>query len=310
MNESKLSWCGGFFDGEGYFSFSAKCPLIGINNTNPLVVSNFFEIMKNNDIDFKIIERNKVSKKAKKKRWDMYIMNKNNIVRFCNIMKDYIHGKKNQLFLINNFYDECLKKKRTYCKIAEDYYGVMKFFNQTSNIIILDKNKLIEKIDDNEIDLQYVEYYDENEKNDFIKTNSFNDLDYLSGLLDAEGTIYINKRKVKNKRYDRYVPFISIVNTNKKIIQNYCSVLKNNDIPFHVQSRINNKRNRIRWDVSVVGVKRVYNFSKLLSNKLIIKNRQNDLIHKYCSLRLKDMLSKNDIGKSFKESIEILNKEN
>lgn len=310
MNKSKLSWSGGFFDGEGYFSFSPKCPLIGINNTNPLAISNFFEIMQNNGIEFKIIERNKTSRKAKKKRWDMYIMNKSNIINFLSNMENYIHGKKNQLFLINNFYDEYSKKRKKYNQIVKDYHGIMKFFNQTSNILILDKNKLIKKINDNDMNFDFVEYYNKDKKNDLIKINSFNDLDYISGLLDAEGTIYINKRKVKNKKYNRYIPFISIVNTNKKIIQNYCSTLKNNDIAFHVQSRINNKRNRVRWDIAVVGVKRVNNFSKLLKDRLIIKNRQIDLIHKYCSLRLKDVLSKNDIGQSFKEAIEALNKEN
>ena len=132
---------------------------------------------------------------------------------------------------------------------------------------------------------------------------------YLSGILDAEGTVYINRRNV-HKSCDRYIPSISFVNTNKEIITKCCSVLKNNNIGFHIQSRISDNRNRVRWDVSITGVKRVEKLSSLLIGKLIIKNRQIDLIHKYCSLRLDDIMSKNDFANSFKESIETLNKEN
>lgn len=307
MDNFNLSWCGGFFDGEGSFSFCSKCPNISITNTNPLAVSVFFEMMKKNNINFKITERSKPSKSSKKKRWDMYIMDKDNIVRFLSLMEDYIHGKKKQVFLMKNFYDESsVRGNRKYADIVKDYHQVMKYYNQISNILIIDEDKLFEKLGFT-LDFYHHEIYDET--NDKIEVDSFSDLDYLAGIIDAEGTIYINKRNIK-KSYDRYVPFISFVNTNKEIVKKCCSVFKNNDIGFHVQSRKPSKRNRIRWDVSVTGVKRVHKLSSLLKGKLIIKNRQNDLIHKYCSLRLDDLLSKNTFASSFKESIESLNKEN
>jgi hypothetical protein len=306
MNDPNLSWCGGFFDGEGSFSFGPGCPYVSVVNTNPLAVSSFFEIMKKNNIDFKISERSKPSKSSKKKRWDMYMMDRKDVSSFLEVMQDYICGKKKQIFLIKNFYDETDQKKRKYSDIVDDYHQIMMYYNQISNLIIIDENKLFEKLG---FQLDFNHHEIMNDYNTKIEVESFNDLFYLAGIIDAEGTVYINKRNVNNS-YDRYIPSIGFVNTNKEIIKKCCSTLKNNGIGYHVQSRINSNRNRVRWDVSVTGVKRVEKLSNLLIGKLIIKNRQIELIHKYCSFRLDNILSKNDFANSFKESIEVLNKEN
>lgn len=307
MINSDLSWCGGFFDGEGSFSFASKCPNINIVNTNPLAVSNFLGVMKKNNINFKVSERSKPSKSSKKKRWDMYIMNQSEVLPFLDLMQEYIHGKKKQLFLMKNFFEETEKRARKYSDIVDDYHQVMMYYNQISNILIVDENKLFQKLG---FQLDFKHHDIANEENTKIETNDFfNDLYYVAGIIDAEGTIYINKRNVNNSM-DRYIPSIGFVNTNKEIVKQCCSVLKNNNIGYHVQSRTIEGRNRIRWDVSVTGVKRVEKLSALLIGKLIIKNRQIELIHKYCSFRLDDILSKNDLANSFKESIEVLNKEN
>lgn len=306
MNNAELSWCGGFFDGEGSFSFCSGCPYISVVNTNPIAVAYFFEIMKKNNIDFKISERSKPSKSSKKKRWDMYMMDRTNVFNFLSTMEDYVHGKKKQLFLMKNFYDESDQKKRKYSDIVKDYQQVMMYYNQTSNLILINEEKLFEKLGF-QLDFNHHEII--NESNISVSFDSFNDINYLAGIIDAEGTVYINKRNMNNS-YDRFIPSISVVNTNKEIVKRCFSTLKNNGVGCHIQSRVNESRNRVRWDISVSGVKRVSLLSEMLKNRMVIKNRQVDIIHKYCSFRLNDLLSKNDLANSFKESIEALNKEN
>jgi len=300
----ELAWCGGFFEGEGSFSFAARCPIINLVNTNPLAVSHFFEIMKKFDINFKITERSKPSKSSKKKRWDMYMITKTEIFKFLDIMENYIYGKRNQLYLMKNFYEEIENKFSK--DIIPDYHQLMMYYNQSCNILIIDEKKLFEKLG---FELEFKHHAIADDKNVKIETDTFNDLYYLAGIIDAEGTFYLNKRQKRNS-CDRFVPFVSLVNTNKEIIKKCCSTLKNNNIGYHVQSRVNNGTNRIRWDISITGVTRTFKVNELLKDKLIIKNRQSELMYKYSHLRLNDMMGKNEFGDSFKESIEVLNKEN
>ena len=300
---SNLSWCAGFFDGEGSFSFAAKCPYVLINNTNPLAVTKFAIEMKKNNVNFKITERSKPSKSSKKKRWDLYLSNNEEIKKFISLMKNYINGKSLQLHLLSNYYED--NNYNNYEDKVNDYNELMKYYNQINNILIQDENKLFNKLG----------YIPEIKRHQFIseelkeiKTDTYKDIDYLSGIIDAEGSIYINKRQNKKRNTDRFTPWISITNTNKKIIECCCSTLKNCDIRYYIFCREN--RNRCRWDIIISGIKRTIKLSELLKNKLIIKNRQLDLIYEYCNSRLLDLVSDNQLGASFKESIEALNKEN
>ena len=306
MTNVTIEWCAGFFDGEGSFSFSSKSPVITVVNTNPIAVSAFATCMLQNNIVFKISERSKPSKSSKKKRWDLYLSNKDNICAFLKLMKNKIIGKNLQLNLMNNFYDD--RQYNSYYNKIQDYNELMKYFNQTNNILIIDENKLIEKLGG----LPEIKMHKCADKNNtIIIPNKIGlNIDYFAGIIDAEGSIVMNTRESKRSSNDRYTPVISIVNTNVEIIRECCSILKQNNIGYHVQCRYPLNRNRVRFDVMISGIKRVYKLSNLLKNKLIIKNRQNDLLLQYCEMRLIDLNSFNNIGDSFKESIEALNKEN
>ncbi len=305
MDYSILSWCGGFFDGEGSFSFFSGNPQICIMNTNPLAVSFFFEIMKKYDVEFIISEKSKTSKSSKKKRWDIYLQKEEDIKKFVCLMENYIYGKKKQLFLVKNFYEEIKQGKRSYKKIAKDYHQIMMYYNQMSNFVILDENAFWEKLG---FDIGFRHHDLIDEENTNIVVTSFNDLHYFAGFIDAKAVISINKRNM-NKSYDRYVPEIKIRSMNKEIIQRCCSTCYNNSIGYYVEQKLDVRKNKVKWIISISGVKRIHKLCEILEDKLIIKNRQLDLIHKYCSLRLKDLLSKNDFASSFKESIDALNKE-
>ncbi len=302
--ESKIDWCAGFFDGEGSVSFAAKTPIITIVNTNPLAVTYFFEAMKKKGIDFIISERSKASKSSKKKRWDMYIYDRIGISRFINLMKNRVHGKSKQLLLLQDFYNE---QSSGYDQKIKSYHNRMKYLNQTCHMIIKNNDLLWKKLG---FVPDIVDHKMIDKDSSLIETGSFNNLEYLSGVIDAEGSVAINHRLNKHRaNTDRFSPIISFTNTNKLIIEKCCSTLKNNNVGYHVQFRISEERNRGRWDVSIGGVKRTHILSFLLKDKVIIKRQQMELINNYCLLRLQNMMVKNSLGLSFKESIEALNKQ-
>jgi hypothetical protein len=303
VDPMKLNWCAGFFDAKGSFSLSNGLVKIIIENTNPVAISYFYEVMEKNSIQFKISERSKPSKSSKKKRWDMFILEDDkNILKFVNLMKNKILGKEKQLFLVEEFLFN-LKNKQDF------YEKMMKYLNQTCYMFINDDEKLWEKlgfvpdmIDHKKIDKDY----------HIVEINDFNNLDYLAGLLDADGIISMNTRYNKHSKQidrDRYIPIISFTNTNKKIINNVCSTLKNNKIGYHVQFKIDEQRNRGKWNIQTSGIKRVLHLSNFLKNKLIIKKQQMDLINSYCKLKFEDVIGNNSsVGLSYKDAIDVLNK--
>lgn len=294
-----LSWCGGFFDGEGSFSFAPECASITLVNTNPLAIANFNETMLKNNVMLNISERSKASKSSKKKRWDLYSTSREECSKFVKLMKPYVKGKDLQLNLMENFFEDKHPN-------IQAYHKIMMYYNQTSHILIKDEKVLYEK-------LGFVPEVANHKfiavENSEIVTDDFNDLDYFCGIMDAEGTVYMNQRDTKdNQTGTRFTPSISFTNTNKEIITKCCSTLKNNNIGCHIQFREN--RNRGRWDIIVSGVQRAKSLASLIKDRLIIKNRQSEMLYKYCNLRIENPKSLNDYGLTFKEAIELLNKEN
>ena len=296
MCEKKNFWLAGFFDGEGSCSFSQMSPSVNIVNSDPKPISFCLEVFKENGIEAKLSERAFPSKtqKLKKVRWDIFINQAEEAFKASEFLYKYSQGKKEQMLLIHRY----MKKRKN----AKRFYKIMKFLNQTNNIIIYDKKVLEEKlkmkINDNKIVTA------ENKDNLLIKTTDFNEPEYLAGIFDAEGNIGINQRKNKHRNSDRYTPIISVVNTNKKIIIAICSVLRNNNIGFHVQQR--QGRNRSRWDISISGLKRCLVLLNLIGNKLISKRQQADILHRYVIERLRDPDCINSIGFAYKKAIESL----
>lgn len=301
--DPKIDWCAGFFDGEGSVSIlTNNTTMITIVNTNPLAVSRFYEIMQSYNIDFKITERSKPGKSSKKKRWDMYIQSEEAISKFSKLMKNRIHGKQKQLFLLEEYF---LNRNGLSEEKREVYRNMMKYTNQTCYMLIKDSNMLYQKIGFT----PEVVTHKSIENDHMIKTDDFNNMDYVAGILDAEGSVIMNHRFNKHRNdSDRFTPIISFTNTNQMIISKCCSTLHNNNIGYYVGFRVSDNRNRGRWDVVISGVKRVKSLSDIIKDKTVIKRQQLELIGLYCSLRIKNMMGKNDVGASYKEAIEALNK--
>ena len=296
MCEKKNFWLAGFFDGEGSNSFSQMSPSVNIVNSDPKSIAYCLDIFRENGIEAKLTERAFPSKTKKRKRvrWDIFINQAEEAHKASELLVKYSQGKNKQMLLIQRY----MKKRKN----AKRFYKIMKFLNQTNNIIIYDKNILEEKIG---MKINYNKIVTAEDKNNLIiKTNDFNEVEYLAGVFDAEGNVGINKRKNKHRNSERYTPILSIVNTNKKIVIAICSVLKNNNIGFHIQQR--QGRNRARWDISVSGIKRTLTLLNLIGNKLISKREQADILHSYVIERLKDPYCINDIGFAYKKAIESL----
>ena len=219
-------------------------------------------------------------------------------------MKHRIFGKQKQLILFEQFYDD--NREIKYEEKVEIYNKLMKYLNQTCYMLIKDDKILFDKIGfiPEEINHKRID----NESH-IIECNTFDNIFYLCGILDAEGSIGMNHRLNRHRQNtDRFTPIISFTNTNKMIIEKCCSTLKNNNIGYHVQFRVSEERNRGRWDVMVSGIKRTKHLSDIIKDSLIIKKQQTELLNKYCDLRMQDMMGNNLIGSSYKEAIEALNK--
>lgn len=296
-NINDLKWVGGFFDGEGSLSFSSGYPRFVIVNTNPIAISKCSLILRKNGLDPKISERSKPSKSSKKKRWDIYLSGENTYKAVI-LLENYIYGKKNQTGLIKEY----VENKKYECDI---YHQKMQYLNQTNNIIIIDDNILKEKLGF-EFEKNHLNHIDDNSK---INKTDFCDAYYLSGIIDAEGTIGMNQIQRHNANTDRFTPVISLVNTNKEIITRCYSTLLNLGIGCHISTRDNMKRNRVRWDLLISGVKRCKDLSEILRDKLIVKKQQNELLNLYCYHRLDNPKSINEIGYEYKMAIQKLNSE-
>ncbi|KKK61953.1 hypothetical protein LCGC14_3009180, partial [marine sediment metagenome] len=239
-------WLAGFFDAEGSVSFNYK-PNLDLVNTSATTMFQIKDLLNILNINIGMNEREKPSKSSKRPRWDIFLRHEEQIKPFLTEIGPYIQGKQFQLHLVQEWYEkpfDGLKQK-------------IQFANQVHNKIILNTSKVMQKLGVKKLDM-----YDDipvlTDEDSYITTdNSFNDMDYLAGLLDGEGTINMHYRASKRSSLGRYTPQVLFNNTDKVIVKRYCSVLVNNNIPYHISFRkAGTTSNRKRWDIIVSGVKR------------------------------------------------------
>lgn len=294
---NNIKWLAGFFDAEGSISFNYK-PNIDIVNTCAKTIFHIKFVMDSIGIDVGINEREKPSKSSKKKRWDIFLRHEDQIKPFLSYVKPFVYGKQQQLETILEWYN---KKDKTL-----DYADKIHFLNQLNHIIVLNdkKEKIKQKLKTDSL-LKYSDIQLLNDEDGIINTYlSFNDCNYIAGLLDGDGCFNLNRRNTKTSL--RYTPQVMLINTNKEIIKRYCSFLKNNDIGYHVSFRTAGKTtNRRRWDIVVSGVKRCQKFCSLLQESLISKKEQCNLLLQYSQFRLlNEKNNNNEIGLECKKALE------
>ena len=289
-------WLGGFFDAVGYCKFTLNNPEIGIINTNPIAISRCFSIFKNNDIIPKISDKSKPSKSSKKKRWDLFIEGKE-CFKAASFLKNLIYGKKEQMDLILEY--------KKYNNNEEKYHQKMIYLNQTNHFLINDDEFLYNTLG------FYVNKIHENvNKNSLlIEKTDFNDIYYLSGILDGIGIISIEQKYNKYRDTDKFTPKISISNTNKEIISKCYSTIINSKIGCHILTLDNNKLNRAKWDICVSGTKRTYDLSLFLLDKLFVKRQQIEEIFAYLTQRINEPKGIDTFGYNYMEAINALNRQ-
>ena len=291
-----ILWLAGFFDAEGSVSFNYN-PCLDIVNTCARTSFYIKDILKRIGIEAGINEREKPSKSSKKPRWDIFLRHEEQILPFLKYVKPYVKGKKFQLDLIEDWYNG---------NKIEDIAKKIRCANQILNKIILDEKKDVVK---EKLGIKYLDFYSDipvlNDEDGFINCNSFNNLNYIAGLIDGDGSINMNYRASKRSKLGKYTPQVLFINTDKQIITSYCSVLKTNNIGYNVQFRTGgNTTNRRRWDIIVSGVKRTKNLLELITNKLKTKKEQANLLMQYCISRLQEPKSINEYGFECKKALE------
>ena len=118
---------------------------------------------------------------------------------------------------------------------------------------------------------------------------------YLCGLIDGEGCVgvYARGRLSENKRNHsiQVKPNVSFCNTERALIDEYCSILTELNIPFWVSHRPAKGRNAESWHVTVCGLKRVLHILPYIIAGCKGKKRENaqDVLA-FCQSRLSDWL--------------------
>jgi hypothetical protein len=105
------------------------------------------------------------------------------------------------------------------------------------------------------------------------------ELSWLGGIWDGEGTIGIYKRN------SYFVPAASVCNTNEVLINKVKDILDFYDIEYYVEysDRGNRTNARPAWNVKMESKPRVSKFLTLIKPYLISKQGQADLVLLWCA---------------------------
>tara|TARA_R110000868_G_scaffold319955_1_gene580926 strand:+ start:453 stop:866 length:414 start_codon:yes stop_codon:yes gene_type:complete len=105
------------------------------------------------------------------------------------------------------------------------------------------------------------------------------ELSWLGGIWDGEGTIGIYKRK------SYFVPSVSVSNTNEVLINKVKDILDFYNIEYYVEYSDRGDRTNARpaWAIKMESKPRVSKFLTLIKPYLISKQGQADLVISWCS---------------------------
>lgn len=105
------------------------------------------------------------------------------------------------------------------------------------------------------------------------------ELSWLGGIWDGEGTIGIYKRN------SYYIPSVSVSNTNEVLINKVKDILDFYNIEYYVEYSDRGKRTNARpaWAIKMESKPRVSKFLSLIKPYLIAKQGQADLVLSWCS---------------------------
>lgn len=152
------------------------------------------------------------------------------------------------------------------------------------------------------------------------------ELGFIVGIIDGEGTITINekirkqrfvwKAKPKNrKNYKQFIPHVSMCNTNLEIVRKVKEIINCGYITINKARPEHNQKEHYRFHLE--NLSDIEQLLSQISNKLIVKRNQSEIVLKFCRLRLDkmtlhpnriDLARYGDEEKSMVEEIRKLNK--
>lgn len=119
---------------------------------------------------------------------------------------------------------------------------------------------------------------------------SEDDLHWLGGFIDGEGSIIVKRQGGKRLRemdLNYYAPNLRICNTDEPTFQVVIAILNANNLPFHVSRRTPaNPRYKPSWDISVNGMLRCKRWLGVVTPYLRTKKEQAEWMLEFIELRL------------------------
>ncbi len=129
-----------------------------------------------------------------------------------------------------------------------------------------------------------------------------NDLAYLGGIIDGEGSIYAALIKAQNSTYAKIE--LKIVNTNFELIEYISGIYKKYDIAHYISDHKKQKlHHKSAKTITVGGIKRLYKALPILIPFVVIKRKQAILALRYINSRLRNTSRKAPFTK---DEVEIL----
>jgi hypothetical protein len=119
----------------------------------------------------------------------------------------------------------------------------------------------------------------------------FKDIGWLCGIIDGEGTVTLRFHARKGKT-PLIIPAITIINTDKQIIDKCIEILNRLDIPMWVNEYQASEKWRKRYRIEVSGIRRAMKFLPFLSENLIGKREEAALVLEWCNNRYSKVSTK------------------
>lgn len=111
--------------------------------------------------------------------------------------------------------------------------------------------------------------------------NFVSSINYISGLIDSDGSVYAVKRLVRGNKL-RICPKITFTNTNFDLIEVLSSFLHNNNINHYVWTRDRKTVYKIEKSIEVSRISKCMEFANILEGTVIGRKKQLLLIEEFC----------------------------
>ena len=113
-------------------------------------------------------------------------------------------------------------------------------------------------------------------------------LGWFAGIIDGEGTITIRVQNRKNQS-TILTPVVSMINTDKLLIDTYIEILKEFDIPHWVTYYEPTKNWKPRWSVQIGGIKRCKKALPIFKDYLVSKKELAEIVLSWCNSRINEL---------------------